>query len=63
MLWQRILAVNFRLVEADEFRDLVLAAGFRSVALYGDYAKRPFDAPTSAFMIWELVRNQGSSEP
>ena len=53
---KRWLDVRFRLVERDEFQALAEAAGFRVVALHGDYARAPFAAESSPFMIWVLER-------
>lgn len=56
MTEKRWLDVRFRLVERADFEAMALAAGFRVVALYGDYERGPFDAEQSHFMIWVLER-------
>ncbi len=58
LVWQRILSVAFRLVNHDEFKDLVRETGFRVEELLGDYARHPVDESTSPFMIWILSRTE-----
>lgn len=53
---KRWLDVRFRLVEPAEFRAMAEAAGFRVVALYGDYERTPFDEHSSPYLIWVLER-------
>jgi len=45
--------MQFCLIEPGEFATLT-AAGFETIALYGDYAYADFDSSTSPFMIWIL---------
>lgn len=53
---KRWLDVRFRLVERDEFAAMAEGAGFRVMALYGDYERAPFDSESSPYMIWVLER-------
>jgi SAM-dependent methyltransferase len=53
---KRWLDVRFRLVERPEFKAMAEAAGFRVVALYGDYDRTHFDDENSPYMIWMLER-------
>lgn len=59
LTWKRLLPMRFALIEREELESMALAAGFRVVALYGDYARSPFDPVASAVMIWELERPLG----
>ncbi len=47
-------SVTFHLLAKSTFEALIHSVGFEVVALYGDYAKTPFDEQTSPFMIWVL---------
>jgi len=38
----------------DAFAELIDTAGFETMALYGDYARAPFEPQDSPFMIWVL---------
>ncbi len=49
---KRMLELRYRLMSKAEFEVLADSAGFRTVALYGDYAYREFVESTSPFMIW-----------
>jgi SAM-dependent methyltransferase len=53
---KRWLDVRFRLIEPSEFRSMAESAGFRVVALYGDYDRTPFDEDQSPYMVWVLKR-------
>ncbi len=52
---KRLLELQFRLSERQEFEHLAAAAGFRVQALYGDYDRSPF-TPDSEFMIFVMTR-------
>lgn len=54
---RRVLRVNFRLFEKNDFESLVKETGFSIEALYGDYDRHSFEAAASQFMIWDLKRN------
>lgn len=54
LIERRTLNINFYLFRKDEFESLAVRAGFKVLALYGDYEHRPFDDQTSPFMIWKL---------
>lgn len=56
MTQRRMVEIRFALIEHDEFLALAHAAGLEPCALYGDYDKAPFDAETSPFMLWTLMR-------
>ena len=53
---KRWLDARFRPVERAEFQATAEVAGFRVVALYGDYDRMPFREEISPFMIWVLGR-------
>lgn len=59
---KQILPMRFELIERDTFEAMARAAGFRVCALYGDYARRRFDAATSPFMIWVLDSAAGAEQ-
>jgi SAM-dependent methyltransferase len=50
-LWS---SVTFHLLAKTAFETMIQSVGFEVAALYGDYAKAPFDDQTSPFMIWVL---------
>jgi SAM-dependent methyltransferase len=54
--WKRLLPMRFAFIDGDAFESMATAAGFRVVALAGDYAGRPFDPASSPVMIWTLER-------
>ncbi|HEY0592280.1 MAG TPA: hypothetical protein VGE86_07925 [Thermoanaerobaculia bacterium] len=54
--WRRELPVEFEMIERLPFERLALAAGFRIVELFGDYARHPFDSASSPAMIWMLEK-------
>ena len=51
---KRLLQINFVLLQREEFETLAKSAGFKVLALYGDYSYAPFDDETSPYMIWVL---------
>ena len=51
---KRLLQINFVLLQREEFETLARSAGFKVLALYGDYAYTPFEDETSPYMIWVL---------
>jgi SAM-dependent methyltransferase len=53
---KRMLPIRFALLERDQFEALASAAGFRVVALYGDYDGGPFEPDRSPFMLWTLAK-------
>ena len=53
---KRLATLSFRLIERAPFEALIDEAGFAADALYGDYARAPFDETRSPFMIWRLRR-------
>ena len=53
---RRSLSVNFYLFRKPEFESLATGAGFKILALYGDYDYRPFEESTSPSMIWKLKK-------
>ncbi|UCC64193.1 MAG: class I SAM-dependent methyltransferase [Anaerolineae bacterium] len=53
---RRVLETRFRLLQKAGFEELVCAAGFEVVALYGDYAYAEFQEDKSPFMIWVLQK-------
>lgn len=54
MLSKRVLEIQFYVHQKDEFEELATSAGFKVVALYGDYSYSVFEENTSPFMIWVL---------
>jgi SAM-dependent methyltransferase len=55
LLRKRQLPIRFALLDHDRFEALARDAGLRVAALYGDYARAPFDPETSPFQVWELT--------
>lgn len=53
---KRLLETQFSLLESAEFEKLAKAAGFKVVALYGDYSRSEFREAKSPFQIWVLSR-------
>ncbi|WP_162909584.1 class I SAM-dependent methyltransferase [Aggregatilinea lenta] len=53
---KRTSELQFLLLEKAAFEQLIKDAGFEPVALYGNYARAPFDEASSPFMIWVLRR-------
>ena len=51
--------IRFYLHARETFEHLVEAAEFRTLELYGDYARAPFDPERSPFMVWVLRRRAG----
>lgn len=51
---KRLLQINFVLLQREAFETLAKSAGFKVLALYGDYSYTPFDEETSPYMIWVL---------
>jgi|GEM_PF-6330901 len=49
--WKRLLPMRFAFIDRDAFEAMATAAGFRVVALMGDYAGRPFEPESSPVMI------------
>lgn len=58
---KRFVDVEFCLHERAAFERLTADAGFTVQALYGDYARAPFDEAASPFMIWVLERGDAIS--
>jgi SAM-dependent methyltransferase len=56
MTSRRLLEMSASFVEKVQFERLILDAGFKVLALYGDYQYAYFDEATSPFMIWVLGR-------
>lgn len=56
MVEKHLMEMRVTFVEYAEFEAMARAAGFKTLALYGDYSRAPFDAHTSPFMIWVLGR-------
>ncbi|HEX9027913.1 MAG TPA: class I SAM-dependent methyltransferase, partial [Anaerolineales bacterium] len=57
LLSKRLMELRFRLSSKDEFEELARLAGFQVQALYGDYARAPFDESSSPYMIWLLSKD------
>ncbi len=53
---KRLLETRFSLLESAEFEKLAKTAGFKVVALYGDYSRSEFRESKSPFQIWVLSR-------
>lgn len=53
---KRLLPMRFALLGEEEVRNLATSAGFRPVALYGDYERSGFDPRSSPFAIWVLQK-------
>ena len=51
---KQTLPMEFELIEEDAFAAMARDAGFRIVALYGDYDRSAFDPARSPVMIWVL---------
>ena len=51
-----MLQINLILLEREEFEALASSVGFKTMALYGDYAYAPFQHETSPFMVWVLEK-------
>jgi SAM-dependent methyltransferase len=51
---KRLFQINFVLLQREDFAMLAKSAGFKVLALYGDYSYAPFDDETSPYMIWVL---------
>jgi len=54
--WKRLLSMRFTFIDPEAFERMATDAGFRVVALMGDYAGRPFEPESSPVMIWTLER-------
>ncbi len=52
---KRVLDLDARRIFKSEFQDLAASAGFRTLALYGDYNFAEFREDTSPFMLWECA--------
>jgi ubiquinone/menaquinone biosynthesis C-methylase UbiE len=57
----QLLPMEFAFVERDHFESMARDAGFRVLALYGNYDRAPFDADRSPVMIWVLQKE--SAQP
>ena len=55
VLEERLLDVRYDLVEPASFARMAAEAGFRVAALWGDYARAPYDEATSPYAIFTLV--------
>jgi hypothetical protein len=53
---KRILPMRFALIDKTRFAELADAAGFSTVALYGDYDRGDYREGSSPYMIWVLAR-------
>ncbi len=53
---KRVLEIQFYVHQRDEFEELATSAGFKVVALYGDYSYSVFEENTSPYMIWVLKK-------
>src|SRR5918998_2183373 len=53
---KRVLPMRFSLIDRSEFAELVDAAGFVPVALYGTYKRGEYLEDSSPFMIWVLEK-------
>lgn len=53
---QKTMKMSYELVEPADFAADAEAAGFSSLAKYGDYRRSPFDASRSPVIVWELVK-------
>ena len=51
---KEFLDIQFVLHDRSGFEQLAQAAGFRTVAVFGDYARTEFQEESSLFMIWVL---------
>jgi hypothetical protein len=49
-------SLQFKLLQKEQFENLLRETGFEIVNLYGDYQYCPFDTQTSPFMIWVLKK-------
>jgi SAM-dependent methyltransferase len=49
-----LLQIKFMLLPKQDFEVLAVTAGFKVLALYGDYSYAPFQDETSPYMIWIL---------
>ncbi len=56
LVWKRLQAMEFTMVERETCERLARAAGFRVASLFGDYRRSPFDPGSSPVMIWVLER-------
>ena len=54
---KRFMEIHFSILEKEAFETMLNDAGFKTLALYGDYAYGDFQFMTSPFMIWILARN------
>ncbi|MGD1952524.1 MAG: class I SAM-dependent methyltransferase [Leptolyngbyaceae cyanobacterium] len=54
---KRFMEIQFSVLEKETFEAMLNDAGFKTLALYGDYAYGDFQPMTSPFMIWVLARN------
>jgi SAM-dependent methyltransferase len=53
---KRVLPMRFALIDWSGFSELARAAGFRPVALYGDYERDEYQEDSSHFMIWIMEK-------
>ena len=53
---RQLLPMEFEFIERDHFEVMAQDAGFRVLALYGNYDRSSFDADQSPVMIWILQR-------
>ena len=53
---KRALPMRFALIDRIRFTELVNAAGFVPVALYGDYGRSEYLEESSPFMVWILEK-------
>ena len=50
--------MRFALIDRIRFTELVIAAGFVPVALYGDYGRSEYLEESSPFMVWILEKSK-----
>lgn len=55
---KRYSELIFSLLEKSDFEQLIEEAGFVVKALYGNYAKSPFDEEQNPVLIWELQKKK-----
>ena len=55
---KEFLTIQFVLHERSGFEPLAQAAGFRAIAVFGDYDRADFQEESSLFMIW-ILEKQG----
>jgi ubiquinone/menaquinone biosynthesis C-methylase UbiE len=51
---KRLMELNFRLSDRNEFENLAWSAGFKVTSFFGDYDRSKFDEEISPHMIWKM---------